>query len=103
MFFNARESHIEPLEFVGQTSVVDSETVQKGRLQVMNVDGGFRDVVAEVIGLPVAETGLHAATGHEKREASWVMITSRFGTLEITLAGNPSSKFTSPDDQRVIQ
>ena len=103
MLFNTGESHVETLEFVSQTSVVDSEAVQKGRLQIMNVDRGFRHIVAKVIGLPVTETGLHSATGHEQGKASWVMIASRFGTPEITLTRDASSKFASPNDQRVVQ
>ena len=52
------------LEFVGEAFVIDAEEVEDGRVQVVDVHGVFRDVVAVIVGFTVGDTRLYAATGH---------------------------------------
>ncbi len=43
------EAVVAALEAVGEPGVVEAEQVQGGRVQVVDVDGVFDDVVAEVV------------------------------------------------------
>ena len=47
---------------VGQLGVIEAQQVQHGGVQVVEVDFVFDGVVAVVIGLAVADAGLHAAS-----------------------------------------
>ena len=58
-FFDDLSTHVgEPeiaaLETVGQAFVVDPQAVQNSRLEIVDVDGVLDDVVAVVVGFPVA-------------------------------------------------
>jgi hypothetical protein len=52
------------LEAVGQALVINSQTVQKRRMQVMNCDRIADDVVAVVVRLAVDVPALEPAAGH---------------------------------------
>ena len=47
---------------IGQTLVIDSHQVQNRGVEVMNVDGVFRDVIANVIGAAVDNSGSYPAS-----------------------------------------
>ena len=47
---NIRQPKMAALIFVGEPCVVDSQAAQNGRLQIVDVDGVPRDVVAVVVG-----------------------------------------------------
>ncbi len=82
----------------GQPFVIEAEQVKEGGVQVVHVhlvDGGFE---AELVGFPVRHASLHSATSHPHRKSMMVMIT----TILIFRGWGPA-KFTTPDDQRVVQ
>ena len=72
-------------------------------MQVVNMDRIFSHVIAEIIRLSVTETGFDAPSSHEHREATRVMISSCLGTLEVALPRDSSTKFTTPNDQRILE
>src|SRR5688572_6870520 len=68
------EAEVAPLESVSEFGVLQAEAVQDGSLKVVDVDLVFGDVIAEVVGGAVAETGFDAAAGHPDGEGVRVMI-----------------------------
>ena len=62
-----RQTEVTALMTEGQFLVVNPHQVQDGGIQIMNVNGVLGDVVGEVIGLAILETGLHTPAGHPHR------------------------------------
>ena len=58
---HVRQAEVAALVFVGQAGVVDSQAAQNRRLQIVDMDGVSRDVVAEVVGFADRQAGLDAA------------------------------------------
>lgn len=54
---------VTSLEAVGEAGVIEAQQVHRGGVEVVNVDGVFRDVVAEVIGLTVDVAAFDARSG----------------------------------------
>src|SRR5205823_3686168 len=52
------EAEVAALEAVGQPRVLDAEAVQDGRVEVVDRHRVFGNVVAVVVGRPVADAGL---------------------------------------------
>src|SRR6187401_2470667 len=71
---NVREPVAPALEKIRQPFVVHTEQMQHRGVEVMHVNAVFRDVVAELVGLAVHQTRLHATASHPDRETAWVMI-----------------------------
>src|SRR5438034_277146 len=101
--FHTRETEVEALMAVGEALVVDAEQVQHRCLQVVNVDGVLRDVVAEIVGRAVGDAGFHTAPGHPYGEAARMMVAPGFDGVPLALAGDTASEFASPDDERVVE
>ena len=57
------ESEVAALGAVGEAFMIKAEAVEQGRLDVVNVDGIFDDVIAEVIGSTVDDSGFDATAG----------------------------------------
>src|SRR5262249_17845565 len=64
------------LELIGKARVVDAERVENGRVQVVNVDWVFDDVVAEVVRFAEGYAGLDATAGQPHGEAPGVVVAS---------------------------
>ena len=54
---NIREAELPALILVGQPFVVEAETMQDGRLQIVNVNLVLRDVEAQIVRRAVREAG----------------------------------------------
>ena len=102
LFFYTRKPHIEPLETVGQLPMVNSQAVQDGGVEVVDVDRIFNDVVAEFVSFSIAHPGLDSAASHPNRETAWMMIAPVVFPGELSLAVNRTSKFPSPHNERII-
>ena len=85
--------------------MIQSQAMQNGRLQIMHVDSIFDGVVAQFVGLANRCACFDAATGHQNREAEWVVITAFFSRIDASsnLMHWRSTKFTGPNHQRFIQ
>jgi hypothetical protein len=64
------------LKPVGELRVIEAETVEDGRLKIVNVNLVLRDMIAQVIRLSVANAGLDTAARHPNGETMRVMIAS---------------------------
>ena len=51
--FDAGQSHVEPLELVSESLMVDSQQGQHGRVEVVDGDDIFDGVVAKLVGRSV--------------------------------------------------
>lgn len=60
--------------FVNELFVVDAHEVHERGLEVVHMYGVFDDVVAEVVGLAIAEAGFYACSGHPHAETAWVVV-----------------------------
>ena len=103
MLFNARQAHVETLDFVSKPSMIDAEAVEDGCVQVVNVDGVFDDVVAEFVGFAVDDAGLDAAASHPDREAARVVVAAVVFAGQPALAVDRPAKFAAPDHERFIE
>jgi hypothetical protein len=65
------------LVFKGKLFVVNSQEVQHGGLEIVNMYRVFGDVVAEIIGGSVNHTFLHACSGHPDGETTGMMIAAK--------------------------
>lgn len=79
------EAEVPSLEAEGEFFVVDAECVEDGGVEVVDMDGVFDNVVAEVIGLAVDDAGLDAAACHPDGEASGVVVSAVVGFGERAL------------------
>jgi len=98
--FDSGEAHVEPLKLFGKTMVIDAEKVKKGGVEIANVDDVFHGVVAEFVGLSVAEARLDAASSHPHREAFDVVVAT--GSA-FPLEHGGAAKFSAPDDKGVFE
>jgi len=97
------QTEIAALMSEREAFVVDSELLQNRRIEVMNVDGIFVDVVAEVVSLAVNRTTFYSGSGHPFGIAPRMMVSTVVGSGQSALAINCPSKFSAPDHQRIIQ
>ena len=58
------QSIVSALEAVRESLVIDAEAMQDCGVEVVDVDGVFSNVVAEIVGFAVRDSGLDAATSH---------------------------------------
>ena len=85
---------------VGEFFVIESELVENGGVDVVNVgfvDGG---VVADFIRLAVADPAFDSASGHPGGEAVRVVIAAGFGGF---LGKRQASEFAPPNDEGVLK
>ncbi len=74
LLLDAGHSHIQSLRLEGQPPVVDAQAVQDRRVHGVDMHRVFDDVVAEIVGLAVADAALDAAAGHPDGEAARMVI-----------------------------
>ena len=91
------------LELVGQALVVDAQTVQQRRLQIVDMHRVFHDVVAIVVGLTQTDAGLDPASGNPHGEAARMMVSAIVCVCQLALAIDGSAKLTTPHHQSLIQ
>ena len=100
---NVRQAEVAALVAVDQTGVFHAHEVHDCRVEVVHVHWVLHDVVAEVVGLPVNVTFLHAGTGHEDGEATRMVITAVVGLSQGALRVDGAPEFATPDDEGVVQ
>ena len=101
--FDPGEPLVEPEVFVSESFVVDSKTLKNGGVEVVHVDGVFHDVVGEVVGFAVFETGLDPSACHPHGEAASVMIASVVVLGQFPLRINGATEFASADHDGVLE
>ena len=115
---NICDSKVSALIREGEALVVDAHEPQDRCLEIVNVNRTWRElvlgrkyrlsiridnVVAVVIGFTIGRSRVNSTTGHEDREASWMVISTEFRHRERTLGIACPSKFSAPNDQRILK
>ena len=93
------EAELTALIPVRESLVINTEQVQDGCLPIVNVDGVFDDIIAEIIRLTVGDAGFHAAANHPGAVGRTEMITAVpifFG--DIALDKNGAAEFTGENN-----
>lgn len=89
---------------VRESLVVDATEMEQRRLQVTNMHRILGHVESELVAAAVNFSRLYAAACHPDRECTWVMVAAvRRLIVDIPLNKWRSTKFTSPNHQRVVQ
>src|SRR5688500_15093360 len=83
--------------------MIDAESLQDRRVQVMQAHRVFRGAVGVEVGPDIASTGLHAATGHPHGETLRMVIAAVVRLGERALAVDRAAKLTSPDHQGIVE
>ena len=65
---------VASLELKRQLSVVDPQTVENGRVQIVHVDGISGDVVAVVVRFSVGDPRLDAGAGQPNGESAGMVV-----------------------------
>ena len=100
---DVREAKVAALEAVGELLVIDPHAVQDGRVQIVDVDRVFGDIVTVVVGLAETETSLDSTAGHPDRITAAMMIAAIVFFFNFSLAIDGAAKFAAPDNQGVFQ
>src|SRR5262245_21342546 len=101
---NIREPEVAPLEAVGEPLVVDAEEVQKGRLEVVDVDRVFGHAHPQFVRFAITDAGLHPAASHPEREGVGMMVAAPLGAIvQVALQERRTAEFAPPDDERFVQ
>src|SRR3954453_12040922 len=96
-----RQPEVASLEAVREASMVDPETVQHCRLEVVNMNGIAHHVIGVIVGRAEGHPRLDAAAGHPHGKTTAVMIAPVIRCGEASLAVNRPSELTAPDHQSV--
>jgi hypothetical protein len=94
---------VATLVLEGESLMVDSEEVEYGGLQVVDMYGVFNDVHAVVVCLPVTEACFYASAREPIGEAVGVMVPAVVGRSQLALAVYGSPEFATPNDKGIFQ
>jgi hypothetical protein len=97
------EAVVAALEAVGEPGVVEAEQVQRGGVEVVNVNWVFDDVIAEVIRFTDDLPAFHAGSGHPDAVAARVMIAAVIRRRQHALRVDGPPELAAPNDERVVE
>src|SRR2546422_899598 len=98
-----RQAIVSPLKLVRQLRVVDAETVQDGRVQVVNVDRLVDHVVAKLVRLAVRVAAPDAGAREPDGEAARMMVAAVVVGGQRSLTVDRAAELAAPDDERVVE
>ena len=98
MTVNVRQTHVSSAESIRQFCVVNAEQVQHRRVQVVNLDSVFNDLITELVGRSVSDSAFHATASHPDRESVRIMVSA---IRPLSKRGPP--ELALPDNQRVLK
>src|SRR5262245_34418300 len=94
------QAEVAALEPVGQSRVVETQEMEKGGVEVVDMNPILDDLESQLIGLAICDPGLDTAAGQPHREGIGMMIAAvRAAALH---HGSPA-EFASPDHQCVVE
>lgn len=98
------QSESAALEIEGETFVIESEAVEDGRLEIVDVNGVLGHVEAEVVSRAEGEASSYATASKPHGVGLRVVIPSQ-GASErrVVLDHGSSTELASPDDQCGVQ
>lgn len=71
---NTREFGVEPLKFIGEGLVVDTELVEHGSVEVVYCNDFIDRGIAELVGAAVGDAGADTGTGEPEGEGFIMMV-----------------------------
>ena len=104
MSSNVRKPEIASLETMRQFKVIDAETIEHRRVEIVDVNGFVLNAPTDFVGLTVNLSAFEAAACHEHREAKWMVVAARdiFASATIFAERRPT-KFGAPNDHGVVE
>src|SRR5579883_49823 len=96
--FNISQSLVLAIVSEGEFGVVEAEQMKNGGVEVVDVNATLHTIETKFVSCAVNESPSHAATGHEHREAIWIVVASvrPFGHRR-------AAKFATPDHERFVE
>src|SRR5438270_9968975 len=94
---------VAALEFVGETGVIDSQTVENRGVQVVNVHWVLDNVVTEFVSAAVSDPRPDPASGEPDCETTGMVVTAVILGGQGSLAVNGAAKLAAPDHQGVVK
>ncbi len=98
-----RQAEAAALVLVREPQVIDSEQMEHRRVQVVDVNRIPSDVVAELVGFPVARSWSCAAARQPHGKAPGVMIATVVDFCQFALGVVRPTELSTPHDQSVVQ
>src|ERR1043166_4084999 len=99
-----RQAEIPALEAVGELLVIETEQVQNGRVQVVDVYSVFSDVKTEFVGFTDGHSGFDAAAGQPHGKSLRMMIAAQFAAkVGVGFDHRRAPELAAPDNERLIQ
>src|SRR5690606_41343681 len=83
--------------------MIESQNVQNRRVEVVDMDRIFDDIVPKFIGFPVDYPGFDPTSGHPYGKCPRMVFTPVIVRRQFPLTIIGSTKFTAPADQRIIE
>jgi len=101
---NVRQPEISSLETVGQFRVIESEQMQDGRVQVVDMRGVAGHVETELVGLAISDALFDAAAREPQRESLVVMISTQAAArVRVAFDHRRATEFPAPNDDRIVE
>jgi hypothetical protein len=101
---NIRQSESTALEIEGESFVIQAKAVENRCLKVVNVDGIFDDMKAEIIGFSISESPSYSPACQPHRVRLGVVVSSeRSAKRRIVFNHGRSPKLATPDDEGGIE
>src|SRR6185295_7123111 len=99
-----RKPIIAALKAIRELGMIETEAMQNGGLQVMHVHLVLRHMIAQVVGLTIADARLDSAPSHPNAEGMGMMIApDQFLFLAAILVHGRPPEFAAPDNQCVLE
>src|SRR3954470_18625621 len=95
-----REPEVPALKAISELLMIETEEVQDGGVQVVNMDLPLHHSESELIGFAENHTGLHATAGKPHGIGIDMMVTS---DRLAHFAHGRAAELTAPDHQRILQ
>ena len=97
MAVDISEAEVSAFVFIGELLVLNTQEVEGGGVEVVDMEGIFRGGKAEGIGLAEGHSSLDTASGHEHGAGLGVVISAG------SLGHRGAAEFSAPDDEGVIE
>src|SRR5215470_14273646 len=93
----------QPLERIGELTIVESQHVQHGGVQVADVHGVFYDFIPHLVSLPVCDSILYSAASQPDGESAWIVVAAYvLHLLSVAIFSHRRpAKLTAPHQERV--
>jgi len=100
------EPVVASLEAIGELEVIESEEVEQGGMEIIDVDGVLGDIPSDLVGLTDDLAPLDTASREENSEGEGVVIATGvviFGIGAAIFPKRSSTEFSGEDDEGRIE